>query len=584
MFFSTYVWNSNLSSEIAKKIKIKNPETTIIFGGCQVPRRDTKLFMANNPYLDIACSGEGEKVFKSILENFPEKNWENVPSITYNSRKGKIITNPNNGRILDLKEIPSPYLSGVFDKIMKKNPDETWIGLWETNRGCPFGCSYCEWGGDYYKQLIHHDLEKLVQEVDWFSKNKVEFIFCCDSNFGITERDLEISKKIANNKQKYGYPKAFSVQNTKNSTIRSYDIQKILGGAGLSKGVNLAFQSLNKNTLVAVGRKNISNETFNQLQSKFNSEGIETFSDIILGLPEETYESFVDGLEVLIENGQKNRIQINNLSLLHNSEMGAVEYQKKYRIQFVENTLINVHGSLGGNEIEEKQKMVTGTNTMPPEKWVEARSYGWMLSLLYFDKLLQIPFTVLRNNYDVKYKEIINYFLNSDVKTSPIISNIGGFFRERAKAIQTGSSEFCESKEWLNIWWPADELSIIKLFTNDQINEFYSESKSLIKSFLNYKNIEFEEKIIDESVKLNNYLMKRPFQKENLVLNLNYNIWEFYHSDSIKKPIPLKKNESKYLINRTGEVYNSWEDWCQKVIWYGNKRGAYIYPCEVLEK
>ena len=47
VFFSTYVWNSNLSSEIAKKIKIKNPETTIIFGGCQVPRRDTKLFMAN---------------------------------------------------------------------------------------------------------------------------------------------------------------------------------------------------------------------------------------------------------------------------------------------------------------------------------------------------------------------------------------------------------------------------------------------------------------------------------------------------------------------------------------------------------
>ena len=46
----------------------------------------------------------------------------------------------------DLDEIPSPFLEGAFDSIMAANPQESWIGLWETNRGCPFRCTFCDWG------------------------------------------------------------------------------------------------------------------------------------------------------------------------------------------------------------------------------------------------------------------------------------------------------------------------------------------------------------------------------------------------------------------------------------------------------
>lgn len=45
-------------------------------------------------------------------------------------------------------DVPSPYLTGIFDPLMKANPDQQWIGLLETNRGCPFKCSFCYWGKD----------------------------------------------------------------------------------------------------------------------------------------------------------------------------------------------------------------------------------------------------------------------------------------------------------------------------------------------------------------------------------------------------------------------------------------------------
>ena len=79
-----------------------------------------------------------------------------------------------------------------------------------------------------------------------------------------------------------------SVQNTKNSNIESYKIQKLLSDSGLSKGALIAFQSLDPVTLKAIKRSNIKLDVYFDLQAKFMKDGIKTFSDIILGLPEET--------------------------------------------------------------------------------------------------------------------------------------------------------------------------------------------------------------------------------------------------------------------------------------------------------
>ena len=72
-------------------------------------------------------------------------------------------------------------------------------------------------------------------------------------------------------------------------------------------------------------------------------------------------------------------------------------------------------------------------------------------------------------------------------------------------------------------------------------------------------------------------LIKQPFQSEDLEFKASYNLWEFYQSVLIGDPIPVEQDNCVYYIERSSEVYESWEDWFREVIWYGNKKGAYLY-------
>ena len=77
--------------------------------------------------------------------------------------------------------------------------------------------------------------------------------------------------------------------------------------------------------------------------------------------------------------------------------MADPEYQKKYGMVTVEANIINAHGSLDEHEDQEKQLLVVGTDSMPKEDWVKTRAMTWVISLLYFDKLLQIPLDMLHD-------------------------------------------------------------------------------------------------------------------------------------------------------------------------------------------
>jgi len=579
VFFSTYVWNTIISLEIARRIKSERPESLMVFGGPNVPDRKASEFLHQNWFVDIVCHGEGERTFASVLENYHARDWKKVPSISYINSENDFIRNPAYERISNLNEIPSPYLEGIFDPLMRANTQEEWITLLETNRGCPFSCTYCDWGSATKNKVYSYDVDKIFEEIEWFSRHKIEFLFCCDANFGMLVRDVEIVRYIAENKKKHGYPKAFSVQNTKNSTKRIYDIYKIMADAGLNKGVSLSLQSLNTSTLKDIKRENISINAFEELQSKFTNDNIETFTDLILGLPGETYNSFADGTSSAIEKGQHNRIQFNNLSILPNAEMGNEEYQEKYGFNIVETKIINIHGSLSNsNEIHEKQRLVVETSTMPKADWVRVRVFAWMASLLYFNKLLQIPLAVLFGTCSVRPRELIELFVTSD-HTSPILSEIHSFFVDKAVDIQSGGAEYCESKKWLNIWWPADELILIKLCTENKLSSFYVETEKAINRLMKQKELLEYFPVIHESIYLNHNIIKLPFQDKDLDVHLSYNVWDAYQAAIRGKDFLVEKGRFDYQIDRTSDKWVSWEDWCKRVIWYGNKKGAYIYNC-----
>lgn len=584
--FSTYVWNAHISWRIAEELKKRKPEVLIFFGGPHVPDR-VDGFLKKHPYIDIACHGEGEQVFTAMLSHALTRDWTKIPSISYLDKRGAVVTNARAERIRDLSAVPSPYLEGTFEPLIKAFPNEHWIAMWETNRGCPFSCTFCDWGSAVAAKVNYWDIARLNREIDWFAAKKIEYIFCADANFGIVPRDVELAQYCADTKKKFGYPHAMSVQNTKNATERSYQVQKILSDAGLNKGVVLSLQSVDMGTLTAIKRDNISLDTYHTIQKRFAAQGIETMSDLILGLPGETYESFADGVSTVIESGQHNRIQFNNLSILPNAEMGDPEYQKKYGMEAVENEVVNIHGELieSADEIRETQELVIATASMPRADWARTRAYCWMAGLLHFDKVLQIPLIVVRRLSGLSYRELFELFSEGRFRdlpgagpdAFPVLTEVRDFFLAKAADIQNGGKEYCHSQEWLNIWWPADEYILIKLCRESKLEAFYREAELALGLLLNQKGLAVSGTVLHEAVELNRSLMKIPFQTEDLDLAYTHNVWEFYRSTITGTTVELREKPSRYHVNRTAERWDTWDDWCRKVIWWGNKKGAYLY-------
>lgn len=575
--FSAYVWNIRLSLEIARRLKAERPETLVVFGGPQVPDQP-EAFLRQHPFVDVVVHNEGEPTFLRLLERHPHRDWADIPGIGFLRADGTCVRQPNAERVRDLAVAPSPYLRDTFAPLMAAHLDETWIALWETNRGCPFACTFCDWGSATASKVTKFDDARLRDEVEWFARHRIEFVFCCDANFGILPRDVEIAGWVAETKARTGFPRALSVQNTKNATERAYRTQKILADAGLNKGVALSLQSVDATTLAAIKRDNISLGTYLELQRRFTRDHVETYSDLILGLPGETYDAFVDGVARVIESGQHNRIQFNNCSILPNAEMADPEYRARWGLVTVECPIVNIHGALEETEdgIRETQELVVATAAMPAGDWRRARAFAWMTALLHFDKLLQIPLVVLHALGGIGYRRLIEAFMAVETSRSPLIGGVRDFFVERARDIQAGGPEYVYSRDWLGIYWPADEYVFIRLTAERTLDRFYDEARAVLDGMLAAGSA-VPRAALDDAVTVNRALVKQPHAGDDVIVRLTHDILAFYRDALEGTPGELRAAPVSYVIDRSSERWNDLQAWSREVVWYGNKKGAYLY-------
>lgn len=577
--FSTYVWNARISLEIARRLKARKPEITIVFGGPHVPDA-TEDFLRAHPFIDVAVNGEGEQVFLNLLEHLPGRDFAAIPGTSHIAADGAFLQTARPERLRDLADVPSPFLENLFAPLMDAHPEESWIGLWETNRGCPFQCTYCDWGSATAAKLGKFAMDRLLAEAEWFSRHRIEFIFCCDANFGILPRDVELAERVASLKRETGYPVALSVQNTKNATERAYATQKILSDSGLSKGVALSMQTLDSGVLKAIKRDNISLDTYLELQRRFTRDGVETFSDLILGLPGETYETFITGIDTLIGSGQHNRIQFNNLSILPNAEMANPDYVRTHNLVTVDSRIINIHGSRIEDEddVDEVQRLVVATATLPPDDWRKVRATASMTAFLHFDKLFQIPLILAHELGGLSYRVLIEAFMAADAARYPLLAEIRDFFLEEARVIQQGGPEYHFSEQWLGIYWPADEFMFITLTADGRLDRFYQEAGALLSSMLPPLPA------LDDAIRLNRALIKQPFVADDISVELNHDVRAFWIAVRQGTPEPLRAGPVTVRIDRAASRYDDMQAWCREVVWWGNKKGAYLYTNQAVEK
>ncbi len=565
--FSCYIWNFEHNKLIAKHLKEKFPEAYILFGGHNVSNTSSEL-LEENSYIDFLIHEEGEIPFAELLLALSEeKDLSEVPNLSYR-QNGKIIKTEN--KFYDVWDLPSPYTSGVFDKIMK-NSDDVFYGIIETNRGCPYKCVYCDWGRQA-KNIRQFPIDKVKKDIEWLSEHKIGYCICADANFGILERDVTISQWLVDSKKETGFPSKIQFCFTKNSDDRVFEINKMMNQCGLSKGATISLQTLSDKTLNDICRTNMTFSHYTKLVRKYNEAGIFTYTDMILGLPGETFESFTNGIGKLFEAGQHSSVNIFNCEMLVNARLSQKEMIDSHQIKFAKCSLNRHHTELGA-ETEENNSVVIATKDMSASEWIDANIFVAVTGAFHNLGLLQCFAIYLFNEHGIGYTDfylgLIDHFKKNPDSVAGRICN--DLFKKLDDV--TNNLGTCETllPEFGNVNWPIEEWYFLQIIKDFDL--FFDE----IIDYLNGFGISDE--VFKELLKYQKNMIKRPCIKD-FSFDISYDFPDYFTNIYNGKHIELKKSILLIKINNKNCKTN-YPDYARETVWYGRKGGRIMYKEEI---
>lgn len=559
--FSCYIWNFEFNKQLAEAVKKAFPDCKIVFGGHQVSQSSEIM---NADYADYVLFGEGEESFKQLLMSLAgEGDVENIPNIAY--KCGGVMKFTKNAEIT-IPERISPYDEGYFDAIVKEE-ELDFSAILETNRGCPNKCTFCDWGNIKSKIKLY-DIETVKKEIDWMSENKIEYCYCADSNFGMFERDIEIVDYIIRKHKETGYPQKFQATYSKNNPETVFKITKMLNLAGMSKGATLSFQSMHQNVLDKIYRKNMPIENFKKLMSLYNENGISAYSELIICLPGETYESFKDGIEQLLEAGQHMSINFFNCELLANSTMNTPEYVEYHKIEYATTELQQYHVVPDEKMSPELSRIVVSTEDMPREMWLKSNILSVFIRAFHNLGLLQSVAIYLFYEKQVKYTDFYCSLIEWS-KTNP--STVCGkiyywLFDKYSEVLQNKGSLTCIEPDFGEITWPLDEGAFLKAVKD--YDEFLCETEEFIKKYFD------DDTVFRDLMQYQTSIVKTPYSKKK-ILNLDYDWYCYFKEVYSNSYMPLAKRKNTLEIN-ADNIPSDFEKYAKQIVWFGRKGGQNI--------
>ena len=331
--FTIYFWNRAMSLRAAQAVKRRWPACRVVIGGNDVTNQADAVF-AEAPWVDVLVHGEGELRFPAILEALTGSDrLGEVPGISYRSPGGasaEIMHTAAAARVTELETIPSPLLSGVYQPA---DIAASSMIVYETNRGCPYSCAFCFWGGATNSKVRQFSMDRIRAELDFVVKNcrPGAVLFIADANFGIFARDSEIAQLLVDLCQTYDKRILVMTNWAKNTGERVLEIATLLHSAGLTAAITLSAQSFDQNVLDIAHRSNIKLDRYRTLQAQFLQRGIPTYTDLIWGLPGETVETFQAGIEECLDAGGSPVIY--PLVLLNNTEYARERFRADHNLR-----------------------------------------------------------------------------------------------------------------------------------------------------------------------------------------------------------------------------------------------------------
>ncbi len=338
LIISTYIWNKEYVFKLIREMKKVAPNMKIVLGGPEVSYNSEEC-MKKYGEIDYIIKGEGEE---TTLEFFTNKDKKNIKGIYY--REGKEIGfSGERMPICDLDKIPFPY---EIEELREKSK----ILYYESSRGCPFACSYCMSSID--KKVRYFSMEKVKKDLMTFIDNGVNLVKFVDRTYNLKkERYMTLWKFLLDNYRE-GLTFHFEISADLFDKEAIEFLKKVPDGYFQFE---IGVQTINPLTMELIKRKNhLEKLAYNVLSIKDN---IHLHLDLIVGLPEEDYETFKKSFDY-VYNLKPEMIQMGFLKILEGTQISTEieKYGYKYLsfppYEVLENNFISYEEVLMLHDVE----------------------------------------------------------------------------------------------------------------------------------------------------------------------------------------------------------------------------------------
>jgi radical SAM superfamily enzyme YgiQ (UPF0313 family) len=573
--FSTSMWNEQLNLRVGALLKDRHPNCLTVFGGPQVPHFPTDYF-ANHPFIDVAVRGDGERPFVAILERYRESaDFRGIPNVAFRDRAtGECVRNEGEFPIeKDLDEFPSPYVEGVFDSLFETQPEIDFQAIVETNRGCPFLCAFCFWGqGGLSRKFRYHSLERVRAEIEWAARHRIKYMFNADSNFGMHKRDDEIAEILVETKAKYGYPEKFRTCFGKNTDERIFSIGLKMHKHGLEKGITLSRQSMDPTVLEFIERDNIKMSTYRYLQEQFNEYEIPVYTELILGLPGESYDSWLNGIDDLLCSGLKNQLFIYPAQVYPNTTLGDPEYMRKHGVKTSRIRLTEIHAKIRPDDgLPEFEDIVVELASMSNADWRRMLKFSWVVMALHSLKLGYFILMYMADRYGIRYRDLISFISDEQVPRdiAPTFYRELGYYDAKIDDIMAGKGRACELPQFGGIYWDVEEATVLRVCEN--LDGFYDEFRAVLEAFLVHHGIAFDPEELGQAVAFQRMRFPAPAPPSIRTREFTFNFPEYFEAGHLGKPVTLEPAQQTLTLNDPRDFSGDLVRYAREVILWGRK-------------
>jgi len=435
--FSNYPWNHNLNISIAKYAKSLDHNVVIVFGGPYISydSEEQKIFMTRYKGLvDFYCMFEGETSFKSLLDNAHQSSFD-IQKMKNSSLEGCLFLTEDGElapfnpitRSRSIDDYPSPYTTGFLDEFF----DGKLSPMLETHRGCPYACTFCHEGHDFYRKVSRFNGQRIKDDLKYIAQrvgNKVNNLMMADPNFGQFKSDIEFAEYINEIYNQHNYPSTMFASSAKNNQDILIKISRTLKNTTMP--IWMSVQSMNDDVLENIKRKNISVDAMLSVQESLRKSTQGTQSEVIACLPGETFETHVASIAKLMD-ARMDKIVPYQLMLLDGTEMKLDEsklnqhgFVKKYRA--LPRSFSDLEYAGKSIELEE---IVVATNTFSFGEYIKARVLHLILAIVYNGAPF-VGFFKIAREYKINLKEL-SFTLLEKFSIHPKLSKLySDFVRE----------------------------------------------------------------------------------------------------------------------------------------------------------